>query len=692
MIAIIAEKPSVGQDIARVVGATERHDGSMSGNGYTVTWALGDLVFLALPASYGHERLAAADLPVIPDPFRLVLRERKTDRGLTPDPAAAKQLRIIDEVLSHCDQIIVATDASREGELLFRYIYAYLGYTKPFRRLWISSFTDEAILTGMQHLRDGHDYDGLYHAADCRAKADWLVGINASQALAITSGMGNNSLGRVQTPTLSMLCARYNENRNFVPADFWRLHITLQADGAYRRFHYVEELRSKAEAERALSHLHRTNEARITKSERKKVFQSPPRLYDLAALQKECNIRFDFTSEKTLDLAQSLYERKLISYPRTGSCSITGDVLPQIPALLAVACALPEFATYGKTFDCSQPAAYPVDAKKFADHHALIITGISPTELSASERQVYTLIAGRMLEAFSQRSEKEALTMEAEVDGLLFRSRSHTVSVPGWRRVFSRSEDREPEEMGSDEGTAAFAAGQTVPIAACGFGHGKTTPKPLYTEATLLTAMEHAGREVPDDKTRKAMLSGIGTPATRTTVIATLLKGDYIERSGKSLLPTEKGLFVYNAVRQMRIADAELTESWEIALSQIEQHKLPPESFLTAMAIYAGQVTEEVLSIRFPPTATSALACPKCGEGRIIIRHKIAKCGNSKCGLLVLRRFFGKELSDRDLEQLFSTGKTRLMKGFSGKKGKPFDAAICFDDHFNLTLSSAPKK
>lgn len=665
----------------------------MCGNGYTVTWALGHLVSLARPAAYGQERLAAADLPLVPEAFRLVVRERRTDKGMVTDSAAAKQLRIIDEVLSRCDQIIVATDAGREGELIFRYIYAYLGYTKPFRRLWISSLTDEAILAGLANLREGHDYDGLYYAADCRAKADWLIGINASQALAITSGMGNNSLGRVQTPTLAMICARYYENRHFVPVHFWRLHMSLVEGDTFRRFHHVEELRSMAEAEQTLGRISACDEARITKSERKKVFQSPPKLFDLTALQKECNIRYDFTAEKTLDLAQSLYERKLISYPRTGSRYIPDDVMPQIPALLAAICTLPEFAAYGKGFDCSKPATTPVDAKKVTDHHALLITGIMDAWLSESERQVYTLIAGRMLEAFSPRCEKESLLMEAEVNGLLFRSRTHTVLVPAWRGVFSRSEDREIEETGDDEGTASFAADQSAPIIACGFGHGKTMPKPLYTEATLLTAMENAGRDLPDDKLREVMLErGIGTPATRAAIISTLFKRDYIERSGKSLLPTEKGLFIYNAVRLMRIADAELTGSWELSLAQIEQHKLRPEDFLSTIAIYAALIAEEVLSIRFPQAATSTLTCPKCGEGHIIIRHKLAKCSNSRCGLLVLRRFLGKELTNSHFEQLFSSRKTKLIKGFTGKKGHPFDAALCFDEKFNLTFLFPEKK
>lgn len=244
MIAIITEKPSVGHDIARVVGANIRKEGYCTGNGYMVTWALGHLVSLAMPGAYGYDRTSPENLPMIPDPFRLVVRQIRTDRGMVTDIAAAKQLKIIDDVFSRCDSIIVATDAGREGELIFRYIYEYLGYTKPFRRLWISSLTDEAIRNGMANLRDGHEYDSLHTAADCRAKADWLVGMNASRALACVSGTSNSSIGRVQTPTLAMVCARFRENRDFVSVPYWQLHVTLSKDGRMCRFFHKDDYSS----------------------------------------------------------------------------------------------------------------------------------------------------------------------------------------------------------------------------------------------------------------------------------------------------------------------------------------------------------------------------------------------------------------------------------------------------------------
>ena len=326
MIAIIAEKPSVGQEIARVVGATEKKDGYITGNGYMVTWALGHLVSLALPGTYGYTRTTAEDLPMLPEPFRLVERQIRTDRGMVTDIAAGKQLKIIDEVFSKCDSIIVATDAGREGELIFRWIYSHLGCTKPFKRLWISSLTDEAIRKGMADLREGYEYDSLYAAADSRAKADWLVGMNASRALATASGSANNSIGRVQTPTLAMICSRYRENRSFVSTPYWQLHVTLKNGDSHRRFFHTANFSDRQEAETAYRRISSDSRAAVTKVERRRTLQQPPLLYDLTALQKDCNVHLDLPAAKTLDIAQSLYEKKLISYPRTDGHHIAREV------------------------------------------------------------------------------------------------------------------------------------------------------------------------------------------------------------------------------------------------------------------------------------------------------------------------------------------------------------------------------
>ena len=688
MKAIIAEKPSVGMDIARVVGATEKKDGYCIGNGYMVTWALGHLVSLAMPGTYGYTKTTADNLPMIPEPFRLVARQIKTAKGMVTDITANKQLKTIDEVFSKCDSIIVATDAGREGELIFRWIYDYLGYTKPFQRLWISSLTDEAILEGMENLRDGSGYDSLYAAADSRAKADWLVGMNASRALAIVSGSANNSIGRVQTPTLAMICARFSENRNFVSTPYWQLHITLKQGGAHRQFIHLEEFKDKVTAEAAYRKITSGSIVTVTKAERKRTFRQAPLLYDLTALQKDCNIHYDLTADKTLSIAQSLYEKKLISYPRTGSRHIPEDVMVHIPALLQKVVAMPEFREYGNTFDLSGLNTRSVDNTKVTDHHALIITGIEPQDLSETESAVYTMIAGRMLESFSSPCEKESLLMECTCEGMDFRSRSSVIVNPGWRGVFRRKEDRDEDEPDGNGGSAVFAVGDAVPVTGHGMAQKKTMPKPLYTEATLLGAMESCGKSITDDEAKEAMKdSGIGTPATRASIITTLVGRDYIARSGKSIIPTEKGMCLYEAVKDMRVADVELTGSWEKALAQIEGHTLDPETFMCSIRDYTRKATDEILRLNFQTMPGKVFTCPKCKTGKIIIRSKVAKCDHDGCGLLVFRRILNKELTDIHLEQLFSSGSTRVIKGFKGKKGVSFDAAVTFDTEYNPVFS-----
>lgn len=680
-------------DIARVVGATEKKDGYCIGNGYMVTWALGHLVSLALPGTYGYTKTAADDLPLIPEPFRLVARQIKTAKGMVTDITANKQLKTIDEVFSKCDSIIVATDAGREGELIFRWIYDYLGYTKPFQRLWISSLTNEAIREGMENLRDGSDYDSLYAAADSRAKADWLVGMNASRALAIASGSANSSIGRVQTPTLAMICARFKENRNFISTPYWQLHITLEQGEAHRQFIHPEEFKDKETAEAAYRKITSGSVATVTKVKRKRTFQQAPLLYDLTALQKDCNIHYDLTADKTLSIAQALYEKKLISYPRTGSRYIPDDVMAHIPALLEKVVAMPDFREYGDTLDFSGLNTRSVDNAKVTDHHALIITGIAPHKLSEAESAVYTLIAGRMLESFSPPCEKESLVMECTCEGMDFRSRSSVIVSPGWRGVFRRKEDRDKDEPEGNEGTAEFDENEAVPVTGHGLAQKKTMPKPLYTEATLLAAMETCGKHITDEQAKAAIKdSGIGTPATRAAIITTLFKRDYIERSGKSICPTEKGLCLYESVKDMMVADAELTGTWEKALSQIEGHTLDTGSFLLSIKGYAKKVTEEILRLKFPEPSSCALACPKCKIGSVVIKSKVARCDNDGCGLLVFRKFLNKELTDQHLEQLLSSGSTMLIKGFKGKKGVSFDAAVAFDEGFNLKLSFPKSK
>ena len=685
MIAIIAEKPSVGQDIARIIGATEKKDGYMAGNGYLVTWALGHLVSLAMPSAYGYGKASHEDLPMLPEPFQLVVRQIKTDRGMVTDIGAAKQLKLIDEVFSKCDSIIVATDAGREGELIFRYIYHYLGYTKPFKRLWISSLTDEAIRAGMSNLKDGEAYDSLYHAADCRAKADWLVGMNASRALALASGMPNNSLGRVQTPTLAMVCERYWENRRFTSEAFWQLHIATDGcDGEVVKLSSSEKWKSKEPATELYNKVKAAGSATVTKAERKEKTEETPLLYDLTTLQKEANAKHGFTAEQTLEIAQKLYEKKLITYPRTGSRYIPEDVFAEIPKLLAFIGTQPEWKD--KVRAKAAPTRRSVDDGKVTDHHALLVTGEKPLFLSKEDNTIYQMIAGRMVEAFSEKCVKDVTTVTAECAGVEFTVKGSVVKQTGWRAVYGE-EKEEITIPGWQEGDTLTPKGSSIT-------EGKTKPKPLHTEATLLSAMETAGKEIEDDALRQAMKDcGIGTPATRASIIETLFKRGYMERCKKSLVPTEKGLALNSVVKTMRIADVAMTGEWEKELARIERGELPADTFRKEIEAYTREITSELLSCdKLFGSRDSGCACPKCGTGRMRFYGKVVRCDNTECGLPVFRQKAGRTLSDDEIKDLLTDGHTKPLKGFKSKQGKNFDAIVAFDGEYNTTFVFPEKK
>lgn len=402
--AVIAEKPSVAKDIANVLNVRERHDGYLSGNGYLVTWAFGHLVQLAMPEAYGYTGFRRENLPILPQEFKYIPRQIREGKEYKPDPGVLKQLKVIREVFDRSDRIVVATDAGREGEAIHRYIYNYLGCRKPCLRLWISSLTDRAIREGLDNLKPGSDYDNLYRAAEARAIADWEIGLNATQALSIAAGQGIYSLGRVQTPTLMMICSRYLENRDFTPQTYYRLKVTAEKDGT--PFAAISELRYEtlSAANAALAAVTATGMVEVADVQRREVSQEPPLLYDLTALQKEANGRYGFSADKTFSVAQSLYEKKVLSYPRTGSRYLSDDVFDEIPDRIALLERYPAFATHAAALKGASLNRRSVDAGKVTDHHALIITECLPGELSADERTVYDMVAARLLEACSKPS------------------------------------------------------------------------------------------------------------------------------------------------------------------------------------------------------------------------------------------------------------------------------------------------
>ena len=627
MKTIIAEKPSVAREIARIVGATKREEGYFEGGGYAVTWAFGHLVQLAMPDGYGIRGFVRDNLPVIPDTFTLVPRQVKTEKGYKPDSGVVTQIKTVTRLFKESEQIIVATDAGREGELIFRYLYHYTGCATPFVRLWISSLTDKAIREGLRNLEAGGKYDNLYLAAKARSESDWLVGINGTQALSIAAGHGTYSVGRVQTPTLGMVCERYRENRRFTPEAFWQLHIAVDGNNnGTVKFSSSEKWKEKEPATALYNKVKEAGTATVTKAERKENTEDTPLLYDLTTLQKEANTKYGFTAEQTLEIAQKLYEKKLITYPRTGSRYIPEDVFAEIPKLLAFIGALPEWK--GKVQAKAQPTRRSVDGGKVTDHHALLVTGEKPLFLSKEDSTVYQMIAGRMIEAFSDKCVKDTATVTAECAGVEFTVKGSVIRQAGWRAVYGEEDKEEISIPGWQEGNMLALKG-------CSITEGKTKPKPLHTEATLLSAMETAGKDIEDEAMRQAMKDcGIGTPATRAAIIETLFKRGYMERCKKSLVPTEKGLALYSVVKTMRIADVAMTGEWEKELARIERGELSAETFSKEIEAYTREITSELLSCdKLFSHKDSGCACPKCGTGRMQFYGKVVRCDNAECGL-----------------------------------------------------------
>ena len=686
MKTIIAEKPFVAREIARIVGATKREEGYFEGGGYAVTWAFGHLVQLAMPDGYGVREFVRDNLPVIPETFTLIPRQVKTEKGYKPDSGVTTQIKVIATLFNRSEQIIVATDAGREGELIFRYLYHYIGCTTPFVRLWISSLTDKAIRDGLRNLENGSKYDNLYLAAKARSESDWLVGINGTQALSIAAGHGTYSIGRVQTPTLGMVCERYWENRRFTPEAFWQLHIATDGcDEGTVKFSSSEKWKEKEPATELYDKVKSAGTATVTKAERKEKTEETPLLYDLTTLQKEANAKHGFTAEQTLEIAQKLYEKKLITYPRTGSRYIPEDMFAEIPKLLAFIGALPEWK--GKVQPKAQPTRRSVDGGKVTDHHALLVTGEKPLFLSKEDSTIYQMVAGRMIEAFSEKCVKDTATVTAECAGVEFTVKGSIIRQAGWRAVYG-GEDKEETAIPD------WREGDTLTLKGCSITEGKTKPKPLHTEATLLSAMETAGKDIEDDALRQALKDcGIGTPATRAAIIETLFKRGYMERCKKSLVPTEKGLALYSVVKTMRIADVAMTGEWEKNLARIERGELPADTFRREIEAYTREITSELLSCdKLFSRRDSGCKCPKCGTGSMQFYGKVVRCDNAECGLPVFRLKANRTLSDDEIKELLTDGHTKLLKGFKSKQGKSFDAIVAFDGDYNTTFVFPERK
>ena len=488
-----------------------------------------------------------------------------------------------------------------------------------------------------------------------------------------------------------MICSRYLENKNFVPAKFWQLKAHTASGEISFTAQSTAKWEQQPEAIAALQRVKNAGQLSVKSVERKEASQEPPLLYDLTTLQKEANTKLNFSADKTLSVAQSLYEKKVMSYPRTGSRYIPEDVFDEMPERVALLGQYPRFAGYAAGLDGTPLNRRSVNDSKVTDHHALIITENLPGELSKDERAVYELVAGRMLEAFSGKCVKDVTTAILSAGDTDFTVKGSVMKVVGWRAVFGEQETGRDEEAAS---LPPLQEGESLPISNVELLEKQTKPKPLHTESSLLAAMENAGKELEDTELKASLKdAGIGTPATRAAIIETLFKRGYMERCKKSLVPTEKGLALYSVVKTMRIADVALTGEWEKELARIERGELPADTFRKEIEAYTREITSELLSCdKLFAHKDSGCKCPKCGTGTMQFYGKVVRCDNAECGLPVFRLKANRTLSDEEIKDLLTEGHTKLLKGFKSKQGKSFDAIVAFDGEFNTTFVFPEKK
>jgi len=687
---IIAEKPSVAASIAKIVGATTPHrsgpTGYLEGGGYRVTWAFGHLVGLQTPEQMGFGK---GILPIFPDTWTTKVNGKRDKEGKEqPDEMVERQLKTIESLFGGATQIIVATDAGREGELIFRYIYEHLRCTTPFQRLWISSLTDEAISKGLGEMKDGHAYDALSDAAHARSQADWLVGYNASRALRLFTGYrGNLSLGRVQTPTLGMICTRYEANKNFVPTPFWVIAVdtakgnvpfSVLNDGKYT---------TEQQAQEHLQRVLQDGQLRVEDVEKKHSSRRPPLLYDLTSLQRAANGRYGLTADQTLRIAQSLYEKKYLSYPRTGSRYIPEDVFKTIPALLRKLQEYGEIGTHAAALAGKKLCRRSVNDAKVTDHHALLPTGNIPTTLEASEKKIYEMVVGRMVEAFGENYEADVTTVTMVSADVTFKARGSVPTYLGWKAVYGADvKDEEDNKKDEDDAAGALpplAKGDRLPINNAEVQQKSDKPLPIYTDSTLLAEMETCGKRIDDEELRESMKDvGLGTPATRAATIEVLIARGYVERQGKKLLPTDFGMQVWSMVQGRKIADVATTGEWERRLHLIETGAQQARAFDKDIRAFVEDIIEDLRanSKMLEGAAEPAHACPLCGKMMKSMQYSITcDTATGGCGLKISREVAGKKLPATALAALLQGKPTAVIKGFTSKTGKKFDAALKID-------------
>ena len=641
MIVCIAEKPSVGRDIARVLGANTQHDGFMEGNGYCVTWTFGHLCALLDPHEYSEQWKGwnMSSLPMVPTRFGI---------KVTDDKGVQKQFNTIKNLIAKADEVINCGDAGQEGELIQRWVYQKAGCKVPVKRLWISSLTEDAIREGFQKLKDQSEYQRLYEAGMMRAIGDWLLGMNATRAytLRYAKGVGKDrqvlSIGRVQTPTLALIVKRQHEIEHFVPRTYWELK-TIYRDTTFSAQLPVEEddyAITSLEKGQALVDSIKDLPFEITSVEKKKGTEFAPRLFDLTSLQVECNKKFSLSADDTLKVIQSLYEKHVTTYPRVDTTYLSDDIYPKVPATLQgikdyfpqVAPLLPLKAD-GKKGAGSLPKSKKVfDNKKVTDHHAIIPTGQRPDNLSELERKVYNLVALRFIAAFYPDCEVSNTTVLAKAGEVEFKVTGRQILKMGWREIFAK-EKQEDEPQEEQKSLPAFVKGESGPHEPQ-LQEKTTTPPKYYTEATLLRAMETAGKTVEDEELRDAMKeNGIGRPSTRAAIIEKLFQRKYIIREKKNIHATELGINLIQTIISPLLKSAELTGRWEKKLREIERGSFTAQQFLDELKQMTTEVVYEVKADK------AGMRCPVCGKGTIIRGRTRYGCSRWREGCTYAEQF-----------------------------------------------------
>ena len=673
---VITEKPSVAKSIASALGVTSRADGHFEGGGWLISWCIGHLVGLADAAAYDdrYKKWRYEDLPILPDPFRYVVSEEK-----------ATQFHILRSLMERSDvtELVNACDAGREGELIFRLVYEATGCSKPFSRLWISSMEDAAIREGFTDLRPGADYDPLYQSALCRQKADWLIGINASRLFSVLYHRTLN-VGRVQTPTLAMLANRDSKIVLFRKEKYHHVRLALEgAEAVSDRIVSTEDaqtIRDACDGQRAVC----VSVARDKKTEK------PPKLYDLTTLQREANRVFGYTAKQTLDYAQSLYEKKLLTYPRTDSRYLTCDMAETASVVLHLAARVPPFDACPEFFP---DVAALVNDKEVSDHHALIPTleleKADVPGLPVGERNILLLVCCKLLCAVAEPFVYEAVTATFDCGGHTFTAKGKQVLSQGWRaiqEVFRSSMKEKPEDEDAEGVLPALTEGQVFePASASVTEHFISPPKP-YTEDTLLSAMENAGKEdMPDEAERK----GLGTPATRAAIIEKLVSGGFVERKGKNLIPTKAGVNLVTVLPEL-LTSPKLTADWEQRLNEVAKGQASPEDFMDGIEAMAAELVRKYSHISedgqklFQPEKETVGLCPRCGKP-VYEGKKNFACSDRACQFVMWKndRFFeqrGKVFTTKIAAALLKDGKAKVKRLRSLRTGKTYDGTIVLAD------------